>query len=161
MKELVAMLGDLGAEKVRTYIQSGNAVFVWKGIDTSKLANQITAEIKNRRGFDPHVLLLELSDFEKAIRQNPFSAEAEADPRALHAGFLAALPKNPDLKALESLKSHSEQFRLVGRVFYLLAPEGIGRSKLAAKSERLLGVPMTDRNWRTVLTLWKIAQEMK
>ena len=161
MKELVAMLGDLGAQNVKTYIQSGNAVFVWKNKDNSKLANQITAEIKKRRAFDPHVLLLELKDLEKVIQQNPFRAEAEADPRALHAGFLAAAPERPDLKTLESLKTDSERFRLIGKVFYLHAPEGVGRSKLAAKSERLLGVPMTDRNWRTVLTLWKMAQELK
>jgi uncharacterized protein (DUF1697 family) len=161
MKELVAMLGDLGAQKVKTYIQSGNVVFAWKDKDTSKLSHQITAEIKRRLGFDPHVLLLELEDLEKVIKQNPFPAEAETDPKALHAGFLAAAPERADLKALESLKSDSERFRLVGKVFYLHAPDGMGRSKLAAKSEKLLGVPMTDRNWRTVLTLWKMAQELK
>lgn len=161
MKELSAMLGDLGAQNVKTYIQSGNAVFVWKGKDSTQLANQIRAEIKSRRGFDPHILLLELKDFERVIHQNPFPAEAEADPKALHAGFLAAAPKSPDLKTLESLKIDSERFRLIGRVFYLHAPEGVGRSKLAAKSERLLGVPMTDRNWRTVLTLLKMAQELE
>lgn len=160
MKELVAMLGDLGAQKVKTYTQSGNAVFVWKDKSTSRLSNQIKAEIKKRRGFDPHVLLLELGDFEKVIQQNPFP-EAEADPKALHAGFLAAAPELPDLITLESLKIDSERFRLIGRVFYLYAPEGVGRSKLAARAERLLGVPMTDRNWRTVLTLWKMAQELK
>ncbi|HEY6046578.1 MAG TPA: DUF1697 domain-containing protein [Pyrinomonadaceae bacterium] len=161
MKELVAVLGGLGAQQVKTYIQSGNAVFAWKGKDASKLANQIRAEIKQGRGFDPHVMVLELEEFERVIQQNPFPAEAETDPKALHAGFLATAPKTPDLKTLESLKSGGERFRLIGRVFYLHAPEGVGRSKLAARTERLLGVPMTDRNWRTVLTLWKIAQELK
>ena len=161
MKELSAMLGDLGAQKVKTYIQSGNAVFVWKDKNTSQLSNQIRAKIKRRHGFDPHILLLALEDLEKVIQQNPFPAEAETDPKALHAGFLAAAPERPDLKTLDSLKSNSERFRLIGSVFYLHAPEGVGRSKLAAKAERLLGVPMTDRNWRTVLTLLKMAQELK
>jgi len=161
MKELSAMLGDLGALKVKTYIQSGNAVFVCKDKNTSKLANQIRTEIKKRRGFDPHILLLEFEDLEKVIEQNPFPSEAEAEPKTLHAGFLAAAPERPDLKTLESIKTDSERFRLIGRVFYLHAPDGVGRSKLAAKSEKLLGVPMTDRNWRTVLTLWKMAQELR
>jgi len=65
------------------------------------------------------------------------------------------------MKALESLKSDSERFRLIGRVFYLHAPDGVGRSKLAAKAEKMLGVPMTDRNWRTVTTIQKLAQELK
>jgi len=40
---------------------------------------------------------------------------------------------------------------------YLHAPEGVGRSKLAASSEKLLGVPMTDRNWRTVCKVMEMA----
>ena len=160
MRELVVILEDLGARKVKTYIQSGNAVFVCRDKDTVKLAHQIRAEIKKRRGFDPYVLLLGLDDIERAIEQNPFP-EAETDPTTLHAGFLAATPKRPDMKTLESLKSDSERFRLIGRVFYLFAPDGVGRSKLAARAERLLGVPMTDRNWKTVSTIRKMAQELK
>ena len=160
MRELVVILEDLGAQKVKTYIQSGNAVFMCRDKDAEQLAHQIRAEIKKRRGFDPYVLLLGLDDIERAIEQNPFP-EAETNPATLHAGFLAATPKRPDMKTLESLKSDSERFRLIGRVFYLFAPDGVGRSKLAARAERLLGVPMTDRNWRTVSTIQKMAQELK
>src|SRR3954471_11073039 len=160
MKELAGLLGDRGAQKVKTYIQSGNVVFAWKGKDTAGLSKQITAAIKDGRGFEPHVLILGLADFEKAIQQNPFP-EAEEHPQTLHAGFLAAVPTHPDLKTLETLRIASERFRLIGSVFYLHAPEGVGRSKLAARAEKLLGVPMTDRNWRTVLTLYKMAQELK
>jgi uncharacterized protein (DUF1697 family) len=160
MKELVVILEDLGAQKVKTYIQSGNVVFVYKDKDPTRLSHQIRAEIKKRRRFEPHVLLLGLEDIEKAIKQNPFP-EAETDPATLHAGFLAATPERPDMKTLEGLKSDSERFCLIGRVFYLYAPDGVGRSKLAAQAERLLGVPMTDRNWRTVSTIRKMAQELK
>jgi uncharacterized protein (DUF1697 family) len=158
MRELVAILEYLGALRVKTYIQSGNAVFSSKDEDISQLANQIRFEIKKRRRFEPHVFLLRPEDLERAIKQNPFP-EVEADPRALHAGFLADVPKRPDLKTLESLKSASERFRLIDQIFYLHAPEGVGRSKLAANAERLLGVAMTDRNWRTVTTIWRMAQE--
>lgn len=159
MKELVAILEGLGAQKVKTYIQSGNAVFVCKDKVYSQLANRIRVEIKKRRGFEPFVLLLGLEEFEKVIRQNPFP-EVETNPTALHAGFLAAPPERPDIKRLESLRSNNERFRLIDSVFYLHAPDGVGRSKLAANAERLLGVPMTDRNWKTVSTIWKMAQEL-
>jgi uncharacterized protein (DUF1697 family) len=102
---------------------------------------------------------LELEDLERAIRKNPF-AEAATDPGALHAGFLAAAPENPNLKTLASLKTDSERFHLVDKVFYLHAPEGIGRSKLAARAEKLLGVPMTDRNWRTVCKIREMAKAL-
>jgi uncharacterized protein (DUF1697 family) len=116
-------------------------------------------EIKQRRGFEPHVLLLELVDLEKAIKKNPFPA-AETAPQALHAGFLASAPENPNLKTLASLKQDSERFQLIDKVFYLHAPEGIGRSKLAANAEKLLGVPMTDRNWRTVCKIQEMARAL-
>jgi len=160
MKELASVLADLGARNVKTYIQSGNAVFVSPEKDVARLAKSIGREIKKRRGFEPHVLLLGLDDIERAMRKNPFP-EAATDPRTLHAGFLASVPGKPNLKALEGLKIESERFRLVDRVFYLHAPEGIGRSKLAANIERLLGVPMTDRNWRTVCKIREMAEELR
>jgi uncharacterized protein (DUF1697 family) len=159
MKELVSLLGDLGARNVKTYIQSGNAVFVSPEKDTLRLSTKISREIKKRRGFEPHVLLLDVDDLERAISENPFP-EVVSDPKALHAGFLASVPEKPNLKALESLKVDSERYQLIDKVFYLHAPEGIGRSKLAANVERLLGVPMTDRNWRSVCAIRELAQEL-
>ncbi len=157
MKELVAILEELQCQNIKTYIQSGNAVFASRENDASQLSNKISLEIKQRRGFEPYVLLLKLEELEKVITNNPFP-EAESDQKTLHIGFLASAPKNPNLKTLESLKSDSERFRLIGNAFYLHAPEGIGRSKLAANTERLLGVAMTDRNWRTVCTLMEMAK---
>ena len=58
MKELVALLDDLGCRNAKTYIQSGNAVFESEITDTSRLSNNISIEIKKRRGFQPFVLLL-------------------------------------------------------------------------------------------------------
>src|SRR5262245_12472887 len=159
MTELVSLLEDLGARNVKTYVQSGNAVFVSSEKDKLRFSNKISREIKNHRGFEPHVLLLELEDIERAMRGNPFP-EAASDPKALHAGFLASAPEKPNLRELESLKNESERFQLIDKVFYLHAPEGIGRSKLDANVERLLGVPMTDRNWRTVCSIWEMAQEL-
>ena len=156
MKELMAMLEDLGAEGVKTYIQSGNVVFRSGDTHTQALAARLTAEIKRLKGFEPHVLILGLEDWDAAMANNPFP-EAEADPKTLHLGFLTAIPENPDLDAMTDLKKDNERFQLIGSVFYLHAPDGIGRSKLAERSERLLGVPTTDRNWRTVCKIRELA----
>ena len=149
MKDLVAQLENLGSQNVKTYIQSGNAVFQNKEEDASLLSNKIRAAIKKSHGFEPQVLLLEPEEIERAIESNPFP-EAEPEPKTLHIFFLATMPKDLDLGALESIKSDRERFALEDRVFYLHAPEGIGRSKLAANIEKLLGVSATTRNWRTV-----------
>jgi uncharacterized protein (DUF1697 family) len=158
MKGLIAILEEIGAKNVRTYIQSGNAVFKSIEKSPSRLSKQLAAGIKKHYGFEPHVLLLGLEAINKAIAKNPFP-EAEIEPSSLHLGFLASRPKNPDLKKLDSLRKESERFYLSDHVFYLHAPEGVGRSKLAANTEKLLGVPMTDRNWRTVCKIKELAGE--
>ena len=158
MKELVAILEKLGGQKIKTYIQSGNAVFQSTEKNLSELSKRLTAEIKKRRGFEPYVLIVGFDALEEAMAGNPFP-EGEADPSSLHLGFLASVPKNPDLQKLDSLRKESERFHLSERVFYLHAPEGVGRSRLAASTEKLLGVPMTDRNWRTVCKIREMASE--
>ncbi|WP_079436510.1 DUF1697 domain-containing protein [Zoogloea sp. LCSB751] len=155
MKSLTTLLEHIGATEIHTYIQSGNAVFRHAG-DAVPVAARLVAAIGEQYGFEPQVLLLSRKDILRACERNPFP-EAEAEPTSLHLGFLAATPPAPDLQKLASLKKDNERFLLDGNVFYLHAPDGVGRSKLAAGSERLLGVPMTDRNWRTVCKLRELA----
>jgi uncharacterized protein (DUF1697 family) len=158
MKELVALLENLGSQNVKTYIQSGNAIFQNKEKDASLLSNRIRAAIKESHGFEPRVVMLELEEIEKAVGSNPFP-EAESEPKTLHIFFLSSVPKNPDFDALESIKGDRERFALKDGVFYLHAPDGIGRSKLAANAEKLLGASMTGRNWRTVCKVMEMAQQ--
>ena len=87
MKEIVGILEGLGCQKVKTYIQSGNAVFVSAEKDRLRLSKAIRAGVKKHRGFEPSVMLLELEDLERAIRNNPFP-EAETDPRLCTQVFL-------------------------------------------------------------------------
>ena len=158
MKDLVALLENIGSQNVKTYIQSGNAVFQNKEENASLLSKEIRAAIKKGYGFEPQVLLLKPEELERAVASNPFS-EAECEPKTLHIHFLASMPKNPDLGALESIKGDRERFALKDGVFYLHAPDGIGRSKLAANAEKLLGVAVTGRNWRTVCKVMAMAKQ--
>lgn len=157
MKDLVALLEDIGAQNVRTYIQSGNAVFQSKETNASLLSDEISAAIKERHGLEPRVLLLGAEELERVVESNPFR-EAESEPKTLHVFFLASVPTNPDLDALERIRSHDERFALIDGALYLHAPDGIGRSKLAANAEKLLGVSVTARNWRTVCKIMAMAK---
>ena len=158
MKSLVAILEGMGAAKVRTYIQSGNAVFQSAEKNPAQLSSHLVAEIRKHHGFEPLTLVLGLDALRQACADNPFP-EAEAAPQSLHLGVLASKPQRPDVDKLSSLKKDSERFHLSDSVFYLHAPEGVGKSKLAASAEKLLGVPMTDRNWRTVCKVLELAED--
>jgi len=158
MKELVGELEALGLQNVSTYIQSGNVVFRSRDSRIADLTRLIQSTIKENHGFSPAVIVLHLDELENAVASNPFP-EAESEPRTLHLFFLASTPKDPDLKMLEKLKHEGERFAIRGTVLYLHAREGIGRSKLAARVERLLGVSLTARNWRSVQKILEMARE--
>ena len=161
MDELVEILAAQGLEDVDTYAQSGNVVFQRgeeggaRG-DVAELEEEIADAIERRRGFQPRILVFGADRLERAIEDNPFH-EAEDEPRTLHAFFLADEPEDPDLEALEAIRAASERFQLERDVFYLHAPDGIGRSKLVANVEKHLGVAATARNWRTVRRLQEMA----
>lgn len=158
MAELRADLEALGMENVRTYIQSGNAVFDSKARSAAALGQKIEQRIETEHGFRPQVFVLTREDLLSAIGANPF-LQATEDPSKLHFGFLAEPATDADLTALEAAAKASEAYVLGTSVFYLHAPEGIGRSKLAANLEKHLGVAVTARNYRTVDKLLAIAED--
>jgi uncharacterized protein (DUF1697 family) len=154
MKDLVRILEGMGFREVKTYIQSGNAVFRSAPLTTEETAREISSRILETHGFAPAVLLLEASDLQEAIDRSPF---VTTDGKALHLFFLESQPTKPDLEGLMAVKAESEEFKLDKNVFYLCAPDGIGRSKLAARVEQSMGVPVTARNWNTVSQLISMA----
>jgi uncharacterized protein (DUF1697 family) len=158
MKELVATLEGVGCQDVATYIQSGNVVFQSEETDASMLSDRIATAVKESHGFEPRVLVLGSEALERAFRSNPFH-EAESEPKSLHVYFLASSPRRPDLEALEEIRGDREQFVIDGEFLYLYAPDGVGRSRLAANAEKLLGVSATARNWRTVSKLLAMARQ--
>ena len=156
MKDLAGILEGVGYNNVKTYIQSGNVVFQTKKKQANNIAGEISVKISESFGFEPRIMLLAASDLERAIENNPFKTE---NGKALHFYFLDSCPKNPDIEKLIAVKSKSEEFKLHKNVFYLYAPDGIGRSKLAAKVEQCMGLPVTARNWNTVNKLISMVKE--
>ena len=158
MQELRGLLTALGCDNVKTIIQSGNAVFSAE-IDPASLSLNIANAIDEKFGFTPQVLLLRLETFEAIVAANPYP-EAAATPKFLHVWFLTEKVDDPDVDAMNDLKADSEKFILTDSTLYLFAPDGIGRSRLAARVDHCLGVPTTARNWRTVTKLIDLADQL-
>ncbi|MCG2586577.1 DUF1697 domain-containing protein [Massilia sp. TS11] len=159
MKSLAAPMEAIGCQAVRTYIQNGNVVFQHAEASPAALARAIGAAIGQTHGFTPDVLVLSAAELQQAIAANPYP-EASAAPTSLHFGFLAAAPASARMDKLDALASNGERYQIIGQVFYLHAPAGIGKSKLAAGAERAIGVPMTARNWNTVAKLADMCAQM-
>lgn len=159
MKALSTHLTAMGLERVRTYIQSGNVVVDDpQGRSGAELAEAIRALVAEKFGFAPKVWTLSRPEWAQAVAANPYASEAAAEGKSVHAYFLEAEPTAPDWPKLQAVQSPTERTHLGGRVFYLHAPDGIGRSTLAERVEKALGVAATARNWNTVAELQRMVE---
>ena len=152
MAELRALLTGIGFGNVQTYIQSGNAVFSADVANSETVRAQLEMAIAKHFGFVVSVLVLSATEFFVAAKFSPFAPDI-CDPAMVHLGFMAASPHAAALDNLRTKPQGTDLWLAVDRVFYLYAPVGLGKSILAPFIERTLKVPVTFRNWRTVLTL--------
>jgi uncharacterized protein (DUF1697 family) len=155
MAALRTLMEGLGYGDVRTYLQSGNAVFSSDHGDEDSLAAELTQAMEKRFGCTVDVLVREHA-YLRAVRDAcPFPA-ADLEAKQLHATYFSA-PVGPERFASIGQQAFlPEEFRLGDRLLYLYAPDGLGRSKLAENLLRprlLKGVIATMRNWNTVVKL--------
>lgn len=143
MKELTRLMETNGFTKVKTYIQSGNVVFQ----SSTKPKDEISELIEQHFGFKPYVFILSTADFKAAVLNNPFQTDVG---KTVHFFFCEEEP-TINYALLEELKATSEEYKLIDKVFYLYAPDGIGRSKLVEKmGKAFTKVTMTARNLNTI-----------
>lgn len=148
MAEFRAMLSGLGLGEVRTYIQSGNAVFESELLPDAREV-MIRDEVAAGFGLAPETFVRTGDEIAEALADHPF---ALTDPARVHVFFLRETP-NPDEATLRALALPGDGWHVGPRRFTLHTPDGIGRSKLAARLDKLLPGPMTARNFRTVAAL--------
>ncbi|MFC9680543.1 DUF1697 domain-containing protein [Streptomyces sp. NPDC056948] len=160
MADLRTLLENLGHEGVRTYLQSGQAVFTSGHGDERSLAAEITHAIEQHFGFGVDVIVRDHAYLRAIADACPFPA-ADLEAKQLHVTYFSA-PVDPDRFAeIDQAAYLPEEFRLGDRALYLYAPNGLGRSKLAvhlSKPRINKGVIATNRNWNTVLKLVEMTE---
>ena len=160
MADLRSDFSAIGLREPQTYIQSGNVVFRTDLRRPATISKRITDYLLEHRGMETKAIVRSVATMVAAARENPFANSANAE-KFVHLYFLDGKCSAPDRDKLVSLQSKSEHFELCEGVFYLHAPDGIGRSKLASNVERCLGVPTTARNLKTVNRLLAMASEIE
>jgi uncharacterized protein (DUF1697 family) len=150
MKALAALLDAERCVDVKTYIQSGNIVFNAK---KPVAAERISALIEKNFGCRVPVVMRTSEEVAAVIRGNPFLAAGSA-AEILHVSFLAAMPCEKDVAALDANRSAPDEFQVIGREIYMKLPGGTADSRLTnAYFDSKLKTVSTMRNWRTVLKL--------
>jgi uncharacterized protein (DUF1697 family) len=95
----------------------------------------------------------------RSDRQKPLPPQAVATPKCLHAAVLAGKPPAEAVSRLQGFAAAGEGIEVVGNVAYLHTPDGFGRSKLAEKFDKGIGVVNSARNWNTVLKLMELVRK--
>ena len=93
---------------------------------------------------------------------NPFLKQPDIDQTKLHVMFLSEPPPQPALKQLETLVLEPDQFRSLGKELYFYLPNGVAESAVMKKPiDRVLAIPTTMRNWRTVNTIQQMCVDFR
>ena len=147
MADFRSLLEGLGCEDVRTYVQSGNAV-----VRTSLSSEQLGQAVARGLEHDLAVVVRTAAQMRRVVAKSPFP-----EP---HVAFLAERPTAAKARELEGRDFGHDKAKVAGTEVYLRYPNGAGRTPLSnATIERILAVPATSRNWRTVTALAAMASE--
>lgn len=147
MKDLKALLEELGFGNPRTLLQSGNAVFDGK-VSGPKLEKQLEDAARERLGLSTDFIVRTAKEWDAIIKANPFPKQARADPG--HLVLMACKDRVP--KDVKITGAKRERVEVAGKNVYIVYPDGIGVSRLK------IGAVGTGRNWNTVLKLADLAR---
>jgi len=157
MADLRAAAEACGYENVRSYIQSGNLVFVAPSATTRAAAERLREVIADTTQVRPDVIVRTRDELASVVEQNPYIRQG-ADTAHLHVVF-ASGEEDASLGSIDLAWYAPEEAAAVGRQLHLFLPTGMGRSKLAVDLARRTGPSGTTRNWRTVTKLLEMADD--
>jgi uncharacterized protein (DUF1697 family) len=159
MARLRIVLSDLGHTDVRTYLQSGNAVFSCQPKAVVSAATKLEKAIAGEFGFDCRVIVRTDAELAAAMSADPL-LHLLGNPSRHLVGFLSEPPRPEGVKRLTSEDFGVDQLGIVDQHLYLWCPNGITGSPFGKLNfDRILGVAVTMRNWNTVTKLAALAGE--
>lgn len=161
MDTLCGIYYGLGYTHVCSYLQSGNVVFATPLTDRLRLASELEARIEHVCGFHVPVFIRQPDDFHRLIQDNPFLRQLDIDLTKLHVSFLYQAPAEIAWNKLDVPRTIPDKLSRGELAIYLYYPNGYAKAKITTSYlEKILGVPITNRNWSTVNALYKIASEL-
>jgi uncharacterized protein (DUF1697 family) len=157
MAELRAMLSELGCTDVKTYVQSGNAVFGTR-LGAAALTKALEQALERSMGRPIATTLRTRESMRAVVDGNPF-AQVATNHAHLCVTFLSSTPTSSEVAPLHEQDWQPEVFEVAGTEIYTWYPNGQGRSPLAVALGKLrLRGAVTTRNWNTVLKLMELLE---
>lgn len=150
MADLKAIAEELGLERPRTFIASGNLLFSSSKRERA-VKSILEAALKKHMSRDVGVMVRTAAEMAKVASENPF---ADQPGNRVVAIFLDEAPAKGALEAAKNVAD--ERMALGSREFYVHYPSGQGRSKLRIPAAER----GTARNMNSVRKLAELAEEV-
>lgn len=152
MAEWRALLEAMGCAKVRTLLNSGNAVFESPLRSPAMLEAMIHGSLARALGVDVPVIVKPRKTLAAIVAGNALAAKA-TDPSRLLVAFTRDAESLAALSVVAPLAKARERFHLGEHAAYLWCAGGILESEAAKALLGTAGREATTRNWATVLKL--------
>jgi uncharacterized protein (DUF1697 family) len=153
MAHLKAIAEELGLDRPRTFIASGNLLFA-SDEPEEKLRRMLQEGLQAHMGKDVRVMLRTADEMEAVVQANPFP---DAPGNRVQAFFMN---EPPPANLLEGVRNRADDERVAAgtrEVFVAYGERGIGRSRLRIPAAEA----GTARNMNTVARLAEMAKEME
>ena len=153
MTDLKAIADELGLGSARTYIASGNLLFV-SDQPEEQLRLSLEGRLRSHLSRNLSVMLRNAAEMTRAVAANPFT---DAPGNRVQAFFMNEPPPGNLLETVRN-KADDERVAIGEReVFVAYGEKGIGRSRLRIPAAEA----GTARNMNTVARLAELARELK
>jgi uncharacterized protein (DUF1697 family) len=156
MADLRRILEYIGFSGVRTYIQSGNAVFESDEENKRKMEAEIGQEIKNELRREVAVIVKTVDELRRIVQSHPL--EDSGDEGNLYVTVLSHEPAAGDVEILMETMNDVDRHVVENKVVYSYYGQGYGNSKRSNNFiEKILKVSATTRNWSSMRKLYEFA----
>jgi uncharacterized protein (DUF1697 family) len=153
MSELRDMAENLGLERPRTLVATGNLVFEAAGAEARALERRLEPAFAARFGRHIDIVVRSAEGWRRLVAGNPFREAAEAAPTRVHVRVMRD-PLDPAVAArLTGHAAEGERLAVVEGDLWLHLPRGVAASRLVAAVTPARAGIGTFRNWNTVRRL--------
>lgn len=158
MADLRHACAALGWRNVKSYIQSGNLVFQSDKTAVA-LENELELALADQFQLSVPVVVRTAGQWAAYCASNPYPQASQDRPNLI---MLALSKRSLPPEAIHELQARAaanERIAQAGDALWIDYADGSARSKLSPTLlDRLIGSPVTTRNWRTVIKLNELVQ---
>lgn len=157
MSDLHSLCTEIGWDEVQSYIQSGNLVFS-AAASVAHLEGQLEESIEQHFGLQIPVIVRDAEGWLRYVKNNPFPAASLKEPNLVMLALSKRTPASDAAERLRERADNGETIAQIGNGLWIHFRGGSAKSKLSTTLlDRLVGSPVTTRNWRTVRKLEDLA----